>query len=72
LAMAPRRLRRRPQSRRAGRHVEILLGLACNLMDCLAHLFTVRSCWPRGRQHWQLEGGPWGEHWSGEIGGGVR
>jgi len=33
-----------------------LLGLAFNLMDSLAHLFTVRSCWPRGRQQCQLEG----------------
>ena len=36
---------------------EILLVPTCNLMCCLAHLFTVRSCWRPGRQHWQLEGG---------------
>jgi hypothetical protein len=26
-------------------------GPGCNLMRRLAHLFHVRSCWPRGRQH---------------------
>ena len=35
---------------------EILLSGACNLIDDLAHLFTVRSCWLQGRQHCQLEG----------------
>ena len=28
---------------------------ACNLIQELAHLFAVRSCWLQGRQHCQLE-----------------
>src|SRR5215469_3968079 len=51
---------------------EILLSPACNLMHYPAHLFTVRSCWLQRRQHCQLEGWPWGEHWSGDTSGGVR
>jgi hypothetical protein len=50
---------------------EILLSPACNLMDHLAHLFSVRSCW-HGCQRCQQKSWRWGERWSGEFSGGVR